>query len=106
MRKVFPMSKKSNNFRTCHFSAGAINSLPLLPPNPHRQLNLLLGMLFGTDAADAAIEHFAPIHIEEGGETLVVATGDVAEEEVLAVVVEDNLNGLGVVAVVGFTFQA
>ena len=79
---------------------------PLLSPYPHRQLYLLLGMLFGADAADAAVEHFAPIHIEERGETLVVATGNVAEEEVLAVVVEDDLHGLGVVAIVGLTLQA
>lgn len=37
---------------------------------------------------------------------MVVAAGDVAEEEVLAVAVEDDLYGFGVVAVVGFTLSA
>jgi len=77
-----------------------------LPPYSHRQLNLFLWVFFGADATDAAIEKVIVAHIEEEREALIVATRDVAEEEVLSVVVEDDLHGLGVVAVVGFTFQA
>jgi len=87
------------------FSTGAMNT-PLLPPYPHRQLHLLLGMFFGTETADTTVKKVIMSHIEEGGETAVVATGYVAEEEVFAVVVEDDLHGLGVVAVVGLALQA
>ena len=62
-------------------------------------------MFLGGDAADTAVEEVVVAHVEEGGETAVVAAGDVAEEEVLAVAVEDDLHGLGVVAVVGLALQ-
>lgn len=62
-------------------------------------------MLLGTDAADAAVEDVGVVHVEERRKAAVVAAGDVAEEEVLAIVAKDDLHRLGVVAVVGFAFQ-
>ena len=63
-------------------------------------------MLFGGEAADAALEKVVVARIEEGRQALVVAAGDVAEEEILAVVVEDYLHGFGVIVVVGLALQA
>ena len=62
----------------------------------------------GAELGDAAIEEVAPAHVEEDGELFVVGAGDVADvvELLFALVVVAHGNGIGVVAVVGFAYEA
>ena len=41
-------------------------SLFIVFPDPNSKLNLLFGMFFGTDLADAAVEEVIVAHVEEG----------------------------------------
>ena len=57
---------------------------------------------------DAALKEVAPAHVEEDGEGGIVGAGDVADvvELLFALVVIAHGNGIGVVAVVGFAYEA
>ena len=71
-------------------------------------MHLPFGVGVGLNLCDAALEDVAPAHVEEDGELLVVGAGDVAEvvELLFALVVVAHGNGIGVMAVVGFTHEA
>ena len=72
------------------------------------QLYLPFGVGVGAELGDAAIEEVAPAHVEEDGELFVVGAGDVAyvAELLFALVVVVHGNGIGVVTVVGFAYEA
>ena len=72
------------------------------------QVYLPFGVCLGVDLADAALEEVAPTHVHEDGELLIVGAGDVADvaELLFALVVVAHGNGIGVVTVVGFAYEA
>ena len=74
----------------------------------NHQLHLPFGVGVGADLGDAAIEEVSPTHVEEDGELLIVGAGDVADvaELLFALVVVAHGNGIGVVTVVGFAYEA
>ena len=71
-------------------------------------MHLPFGVGVGLNLCDAALEDVGPAHVEEDGELLIVGAGDVAEvvELLFALVIVAHGNGIGVVAVVGFTHEA
>ena len=71
-------------------------------------MHLPFGVGVGMNLCDAALEDVGPAHVEEDGELLIMGAGDVAEvvELFFALVIVAHGNGVGVVAVVGFTYEA
>lgn len=76
-----------------------------MPQNADGEVHLILGVGVGVDAADDATEGTVPSHLQEVGNGAVVAAGDVTEEVILAVLVEDDLHGVGVVGVVHLALE-
>ena len=87
---------------------GVLYRVGHIPPHLDHQAYLFLGMSVGLYLCDATFEEVAPAHVEEDGELLIVGAGDVAYvvELLFALVVVAHGNGIGVVAVVGFAYEA
>lgn len=76
-----------------------------MPQDADGEVHLILGVGVGVEAADDATEGTVPSHLQKVSDGAVVAAGDVTEEVILAVLVEDYLHGIGIVGVVHLALE-